>query len=307
MRATPASRSFLHIAKATIQDFSRDECGLRAAALCYYTIFALPPLLILLIRLAGVLSSPGAAQHALESQLDGLIGTTGAAAVGQMVSSGQATSHGTAAAILSAIALLAGATGAFLSLQQALNAIWEVGPDPKRGRARIFIIKRLLSLGMVVGVAFLLIASLAVTAAISAVGTALGGERVVMQIVNLLGSIAILSALFAAIFRFLPDAAVEWRSVWVGGVTTAVLFEAGKFAIGFYLGRSNPGTAFGAASALAVILVWIYYGGLLVLLGAEFTQHYAQARCHGIRPSKGAVRIERAERIVADTAADDQP
>jgi uncharacterized membrane protein YqjE len=121
---------------------------------------------------------------------------------------------------------------------------------------------------------------------------------VVMQIVTLLASTAVLSVLFAAMFKFLPDAIVRWRSVWVGGVATAVLFELGKFGIGLYLGRSNPGNAFGAASALAVILVWIYYVGMLVLFGAEFTQHYAESRGHAVEPKKGAVRVEDEERIV---------
>ena len=128
-----------------------------------------------------------------------------------------------------------------------------------------------------------------------------------MQVVNIVISIAILTVLFAAMFKFLPDAAIGWRSVWIGAIATAVLLEIGKFVIGFYLGHSNPVSAFGAASAFAVILVWIYYAGMLVLFGAEFTQHWAQSRGHGVRPKAGAVRIEHGERIVRDTQQQRSP
>jgi uncharacterized membrane protein YqjE len=137
-----------------------------------------------------------------------------------------------------------------------------------------------------------------VTAALSALGRRFGAANVVMQTITTLVSMAVISVLFAAMFKFLPDAKVQWRSVWVGGVATAVLFELGKLVIGLYLGRSNPGNAFGAASALAVILVWIYYVGMIVLFGAEFTQHYAESRGHAVEPKKGAVRVQDEERIV---------
>ena len=185
--------------------------------------------------------------------------------------------------------------------------MWQVGPDPKRGGIKRFITKRLLSLGMVMGLAFLLVVSLALTAALSAFGNALGGAGIVMQIVNLVVSLAVLSVLFAAMFKFLPDATVTWRSVWTGGVVTAVLFEIGKFVIGLYLGQSKPGNPFGAASAFAVVLVWIYYAGMIVLFGAEFTQHYADSRGSAPRPKKGAVRIKREERIVRAEADETKP
>ncbi|MFL5593111.1 MAG: YhjD/YihY/BrkB family envelope integrity protein [Gemmatimonadaceae bacterium] len=307
MRAVATGRGFFQIAKAAAKDFSEDQCGVRAAALSYYTVFALPPLLILLIRLAGLIWNPDSVQGALETQFGGLVGAGGASEVRQMVESGQQTGHGVIATVLGIGGLLLGATGAFLSLQAALNAVWEVKPDPKQGGVKRFITKRLLSFGMLMGLAFLLVVSLAVTAAISALGAALGGVGVVMQMVELLVSTAFLAVLFAAMFKFLPDAVVLWRSVWVGGIATAVLFEAGKFAIGLYLGHSRPGNAFGAASALAVILVWIYYAGMLVLFGAEFTQHYAQSRGHAIAPKEGAVRIDRREQIVRPETSDTKP
>ncbi len=286
----------LDVVKDAAHDFSKDQCSLRAAALSYYTVFALPPLLIVLIRLAGVLWSPDQIQHALESQFAGLVGSGGAHAVRDMVSSGQNTGHGLIATVLSIVGLFLGATGAFLSLQAALNAAWEVEPDPKQGGVKQFIMRRILSLGMVMGLAFLLVVSLAVTSAISALGNVLGGIGIVMQGLTQLLSLTILAVLFAAMFKLLPDAHIAWRPVWVGGITTAVLFEAGKFVIGLYLGHSKPGSAFGGASALAVIFIWIYYAGILLLFCAEFTQRYAASRGHAIEPRNGAVRVERGNR-----------
>jgi membrane protein len=282
----------VQLLKASAKNFSNDKCGLRAAALCYYTVFAIPPLLILLIKLAGFIWSPDAVQQAMESQFSGLVGPDGARTVREMVSSGQQSGRGIVALVLGSTGLILGVTGAFLALQDALNAAWQVGPDPKQGGIRTFITKRLFSLGWVMGLGFLLVVSLAFTAVLSALGDVLGNSAV-MQIVGLLLSVVLLSVMFAATFKFLPDAEVPWRSAWVGGIATAVLFEVGRFAIGFYLGRSHPGNAFGAASTLAVILVWIYYAGMILLFGAECTQQLAAARGYEIRPKKGAVKIER--------------
>jgi membrane protein len=301
-RAESTGSGWLQLAKASLKDFSTDQCTLRAAALSYFTVFALPPLLVLLIMLAGLVWNPESVQRALESQFAGLVGSAGGSEVRQMILGGQRMGQGWIHTVLGFAGLIAGATGAFLSLQDALNAVWQVGPDPKKGGLKQFITKRLLSLGMVMGLAFLLVVSLAVTAAISALGTALGGAGAVMLVVNLIVSIAILAVLFSAMFKFLPDAHIAWRSVWVGGLVTAVLFEIGKFVIGLYLGHSNPGSAFGAASAFAVILVWIYYAGVLVLFGAEFTEHYARTHGDSLRPKQGAVRIKREEQILRDGA-----
>lgn len=296
-QANPTTTGFAQLVKASAKDFAQDKCSLRAAALCYYTIFALPPLLILLITVAGFIWSPVAIQHAMESQFGDLMGPEGARTVSDMLSSGRQGSRGMVGTVLGAAGLIVGATGAFLALQDALNVVWEIGPDPRHGGVRRFITKRVLSLGMVMGLGFLLVVSLALTAVLSALGGLLGNGTV-MQVLSFLLSIAILSVVFSAMFKFLPDAIIEWRSVWVGGIVTAVLFEIGKFVLGLYLGHSQPGNAFGAASALAMILVWIYYAGMLVLFGAEFTQQYAASRGHQIAPKKGAVRIEHTTHIV---------
>ena len=287
----------LSIVRGAAKDFVEDGCTTRAAALSYYTVFALPPLLVLLIMLAGAIWSADTVTRALETQFAGLVGAEGGRAIAGMIGSSQQGDRGTIATILGFVGLIVGATGAFLSLQDALNTVWEVKPDPKAGGIKHFLAKRLLSLGMVMGVAFLLVVSLAVTAALSALSNSIGVAGPVMQVVTFLVSLAILGVLFAAMYKFLPDAVISWRDALIGGAVTAVLFELGKFAIGFYLGHKNPGTAFGAAGALAVILVWIYYAGILVLFGAELTQQYAVTRGHGIRPEKGAVRVVEREEI----------
>ncbi len=302
MRSDERSHGLIGITKAAAKAFSTDQCSLRAAALSYYTVFALPPLLIVLIKVAGVVWGADTVQQALQSQFAGLVGAGGAHTVSDMVAGGQKARHGAISSVLSIIGIIAGATGALLSLQQALNAAWQVAPDPKQGGVKQFITKRLLSLGMLMALAFLLVVSLAVTSAISAVGSALGGVGIVMQVITIIVSVVILGVLFAAMFKFLPDARVPWRSVWIGGFVTAILFEIGKFVIGLYLGHSNPGSAFGAAGALAVIFVWIYYAGMLLLFGAEWTQQYAESQGHAIEPKEGAVRVENQQRIVRDEA-----
>lgn len=296
-----ARGSIVGLVKATVKDFSDDECGVRAAALAYYTIFALPPLLILLVKLVGAVWSPQEVQSALEGQLGSMLGESGKSQVHAMIAHGQNAGNGLFATIASTVGLVLGATGLFLSLQDALNRAWNVKPDPAKGGAKVFIGKRLLSVGMVLGIGFLLAVSLALTAGISALGGALGGAipEPLLHVVTFAVSFVVLSVLFSALFKFLPDAKVPWRDVWVGGAVTGLLFVVGKFALGIYLGRSKPGDAYGAASALAAMLVWAYYAGMILLLGAEFTQHWVTRRgTEGIVPKEGAVRVVERETLV---------
>ena len=277
-------------------DFSDDECGVRAAALAYYTIFALPPLLILLILLVGLVWDPAQVQAALESQFSTMVGAEGGRAIHDMLAHAKRPgSGGWYATSLGVAALLFGAIGAFMQLQGALNRAWEVRPDPHQGGIKRFVMKRVLSLGMIVCVAFLLIVSLSVSAVLSALSTKMAFPDTAFTVVDLGLSFAVLTVLFAAIFRFLPDAEIAWSDVWMGALVTSLLFVVGKFAIGYYLGRSAPGDAYGAAGALAIILVWVYYAGMIVLFGAEFTQAWAERKGVLIRPEKGAVRIETRE------------
>jgi len=284
----------LQIAKAAWKDFGEDECSVRAAALAYYTVFALPPLLILLITVAGLIWDPQEVERAITSQSAGMIGQSGGEQISTIIAEADRPGAGGVIATIASIAgLLFGATGAFIQLQGALNRAWEVKPDPEQGGMKSFITKRLFSIGMVLGVGFLLAVSLALTSLITAFGTAIGGglSGPVLQTLNFVVSFVVIAALFAAIFKVLPDARIAWRDVWIGGIATAILFNIGKWAIGFYIGRSNPGSAYGAAGSLAVLMLWAYYSAMILLFGAEFTQQWAKQRGAGIEPEEGAVRV----------------
>jgi len=199
-------------------------------------------------------------------------------------------------------AVLFGATTAFAQLQDALNRAWGVKPDPKRGQIRNFLAKRVFSFGVVLAVAFLLLVSLVLTTALAAFGdlltTRLGAPGALLSAVNGLVSFVIVAALFAAMFKLLPDARIAWTDVWFGALGTALLFVLGKGAIGYYLGRTDPGSAYGAAGSLAIVLIWVYYSSMIVLFGAELTRVWAERYGSGVRPGKGAVEFVEVEHEV---------
>jgi membrane protein len=278
------------------KDFMDDECPVRAAALSYYIVFSLPPLLILILLIAGAVFEPAQVQQALNEQMGSFMGPQGAQEIGTIMEEAERPGGKGLKAVLGIAAIIFGATGSFLQLQSALNRAWEVEPDPKQGGIKNMITKRILSLGMILGVAFLLLVSLALSAMLSAVGGMIGrlipgGSEVIAHIINFVLSFVVITLLFAAIYKVLPDAKISWKDVRVGAVVTALLFTIGKFLLGLYLGRSNPGEAFGAAGSLALLLVWIYYSSMIVLFGAEFTQAWAIRNGAGIVPKEGARRM----------------
>jgi membrane protein len=297
MDAKLVATSTFDFLKRILRDFVEDECSVRAAALAYYTVFALPPLLILLTVVVGAFWDPADVQRSLETQFSTLVGNEGGRAIREMLEHAKRPgAGGVLATVLGVGALLFGALGAFMQLQGALNRAWEVKPDPTKGGIRRFFAKRVLSAGMILAVAFLLMISLAVSALLSALGARMDFiPAPALHAADVTLSFAVITVLFAAIFRFLPDAEIAWRDVWLGALVTSVLFVVGKFVIGFYLGRSAPGDPYGAAGALAVILVWIYYGGMIVLFGAEFTQGWAQRRGAWNPPEPGAVNVKHVE------------
>ena len=285
------------IARRTVADFQEDDCPTMAAALAYYTIFSLAPLLLIIISVAGLIFGPEQVQRAVAQQVQSTIGQDAAQQVGTMIASaGQNKSAGLLGTILGFLALAFGATTAFVQLQAALNRAWEVKPDPAAG-AWSFLGKRILSFGMVLTLAFLLLVSLIVSAALSAAGQWIQGflpswiSAWMLEAANFAVSFAVIAVLFAGIFRYLPDARVEWRDVRAGAILTAALFVAGKFGLGYYLGRSGAASGFGAAGSLVLILLWTYYSSMILLLGAEFTQAWAQAKGRTIEPERGAVRL----------------
>ncbi|HEX6042134.1 YihY/virulence factor BrkB family protein, partial [Longimicrobium sp.] len=245
---------------------------------------------------------PAQVQEAIQTQMGSLMGSSGAQEIGTILNQAERPGGRGIKAVLGVGALILGATGAFLQLQGALNRAWEVEPDPNAGGIKNFVFKRLLSLGMILGVAFLLLVSLALSAMVSAMGGFAGRlipglSEPILFLFDTLITFVVITGLFGAIFKVLPDARIAWKDVWVGAVATAVLFTIGKFGLGFYLGRSNPGEAFGAAGSLALVLVWIYYSSMIVLFGAEFTQQWAVNRGSGIEPEEGA-------RLMADEVGD---
>jgi membrane protein len=292
-----AAMGFFGMLKKSAQDFSDDDCPRMAAALSYYTVFALPPLIILILLIVGAIWDPADVREALTGQMGNLMGAAGKEEVTTMMEEADnpATKKGVAG-VLGVATLLLGATGAFLQLQAALNRAWEVEPDKTQGGLKNFIFKRLLSVGMVLTIAFLLLVSLLVSSLLSAMGGVLEQmlpwfSGTIAFIVANGVSLAVITLLFGLIFKVLPDARIAWKDVWVGAAFTGLLFVIGKAGLGLYLGRSNPGQAYGAAGSLAVMLVWIYYSAMIILFGAEFTQTWAVERGSGIEPEKGAKRM----------------
>ncbi len=298
------------VLKRTVSQFLDDNCSTMAAALAYYTTFSLPPLLLIIIAVVGLVVGRQAVQGSIQQQIQGLIGSGAAGQVETMVrAAGQHHSAGIVGGILGILALIFGATSAFAQLQSSLNSIWHVKPDPEAGGVRSFLVQRVLSFGMILAVAFLLLVSLAVSAALSALGGMIarylpsGFSAALLQAIEVVMSLAIISALFAAIFKVLPDVRIEWRQVWAGALITALLFTAGKFLIGIYLGKSGAASAYGAAGSLVLIVLWIYYSSMILLVGAEFTRVWAEFHGRRVEPKKGAVRVIQQEQHERPRAA----
>ncbi|MDQ7968877.1 MAG: YihY/virulence factor BrkB family protein [Oxalicibacterium faecigallinarum] len=248
------------------------------AALAYYTIFSLAPMLVIVIAIAGFFFGQEAAQGEIVMQLRDIVGTTAAAAVEGLLKSASEPGQGIIAATLGIATLVIGATAVFAELQSALDRIWKIPPDNKGGVVGL-LRKRLLSFGMVMGLGFMLLISLVLSAVLAALGkwwsSMLGGWTIVLEGLNVTVSFAIVTGLFAMIYKFMPRASIPWRDVWVGAIVTALLFTIGKFIIGLYLGKASIASSFGAAGSLVVLLAWVYYSAQIFLLGAEFTRVFA--------------------------------
>jgi membrane protein len=239
------------------------------------------------------------------AQVQDLAGSEGREFVQSMVENASVRRTGITASIIGTVTLLVGALGAFNELQNALDRIWDVEPKPiKRWtmRAKRFIFKRLLSFSIVLGIGFLLLVSLVISAGLAALSDYLSGipffSRLILQILHMIISLGLITLLFALIFKFIPDAEIAWRNVWLGAALTAVLFTIGKTVIGIYLGQTEVSSTFGAAGSLAVLMIWIYYSSQILFLGAEFTQVYAKRT--GVRPppDENAVKVKRTKQVL---------
>jgi membrane protein len=293
----------LNLLKDTFREWREDGANRLAAALAYYTTFSLAPLLVLIIAIAGLAGGREAAQSQTMAQVEDLLGTEGREFVEGMIESASRPETGLAATFIGAVTLLFGALGVFGELQNSLNTIWEVKPKPAKNwldGVRRFMIKRLLSFAMVLGIGFLLLASLVVSAAVSAFGEFIGGRWLLadvwLALINFIISFIVITFLFAMIFKFLPEIRIAWKDVWLGAAVTSGLFSLGKFLIGLYLGRSEVGNTFGAAGSLAILLIWIYYSAQILFFGAEFTQVYANRYGSRIVPDPGMVKLGEVER-----------
>ena len=276
-------RTAWQILKTALSEFSDDDAMTLAGALAFYTALSLGPLILILIKISALLD-PAAQQHLVE-QITSLVGTDGARAVQAVIDSGERNqASGTVAAVLGLVTLAFSATGVFAQLQMSLNRIWDVRARPGQSVWN-WLAKRLLSVGMILSVAFLLLVSLAVSSVLEAL---LASEALLWSAANLAISLGVSTLLFAAMFRFLPDVRVRWRDVWVGAGATAVLFAVGKTAIAVYLGRAAVGSAYGAFGSLVVLLLWAYYSAAIFFLGAELTQAFAAVRHSPIAPDEHA-------------------
>ena len=287
--------SIWYLIKTTGMDWWEDNAPRLGAALAFYTMLSLAPLLLIIISIAGLFWGEDAARGQLLTQASELVGEQGEAAIETMIANSQDTETGTLSAILGFLTLLIGATGLFGQLQDALNTIWEV--QPKSGRGIWGMLRdRFLSFAMVLGICFLLLVSLVVSAALAAVNTFFE-ERlpdmapIALQAGHLLLSLIVFTLLFAMMFKLLPDVEMAWSDVWIGAFITSVLFIIGKFAIGLYVGASGFSSTYGAAGSLVVLLVWVYYSAQILFLGAEFTQVYANKFGSKTAPAENAVRV----------------
>jgi membrane protein len=289
----------LDILKNTIKEFLDDDAPRMAAALSYYTVFSLPAILILLLLVVGFFMDPTDVEARLLNQVEEVLGDEGANQIQTMIRQSAELGGGPLAVILSLLALAFGATGAFFQLQAMLNKAWSVAPDPSRSGVKTFLVKRVLSFGMIVVIAFMLMVSLVVSALITRAGGAIaealpGAISAAMLLGIDIGlSLVVFTVLFAGSFKVMPDARITWRDVGIGAAVTAVLFLGSKYLFSFFLSMADPGSAFGAAGSLAVVMIWIYVSSMVLFLGAEFTQVWARNHGTRIEPDDGAIRVDK--------------
>ena len=298
----------LDIFKRTYEDWKEDRASRLAASLAYYTIFSLAPLLVIAIAIAGFIWRHEDVEAQIMAQSQSLVGVEGATFIADMIRSASNPTEGILATIIGIVTLLFGALGVFNELHNALNVIWEV----KEEKAESFLqavkkalIDRFLSFTMVLVIGFLLLVSLVISAGLSAtqelVGNTFPIPEFFLQLVNLIISIGVITLLFALIYKYLPDAEIPWRYVWLGAFVTAILFSLGKLAIGLYLGNSAIASSFGAAGSLVLLLVWIYYSAQILFFGAEFTQAYANKYGQKIPPEPVEAKSGSDSRVTTNT------
>jgi membrane protein len=304
-RTQPASKSSffgnaLSLLKQTFQEWLQDKAPQLGAALAYYTVFSLAPLILVLLAIVGVVfrDDRAGAWNKITQQMSYFLDPSAVQVVQSIAQKASQPGKSTIATIIGIALALFGASGVFGQLQDALNTIWGVKAKPGTGIWG-FLRARFLSFALVGGICFLMLVSLAMEALLKGfshyVQSVLPGGIVVALTVYLIFDFAVVVLLFAMIFKFLPDVQIQWRDVWIGAIITAILFGIGKWLLGFYLGSGAAGSAYGAASSLITLLLWVYYSSQILLFGAEFTQVYAARSGRAFKPSEYAVRVETKE------------
>ncbi|MFD2163532.1 YihY/virulence factor BrkB family protein [Paradesertivirga mongoliensis] len=290
-------RDIPNLLKETYKDWMDDEPFDLSAIVAYYSIFSLPALLIIIVTVAGIAFGREEVQNQLSGQIGSMIGADTAKDVQAMIVSSQQQDNKGIALIIGIATLLFGATGVFMALQKSLNRVWEVKADPKKSGIKTLVKARAVSFGIILAIGFLLLISLTLTAGLTALSDWIKLRLpdiflYLFYVINFLITLGIISLLFALLFRFLPDVKIEWRSVWTGAIITALLFVLGKYALAFYFGQAEPGSTYGAAGSIILILLWVSYSCLIMFFGAEFTQVYAKKYGHSIEPNANAIRID---------------
>jgi membrane protein len=285
---------FFKMIRMAAREWSNDNAQRLGAALAYYTVFSIAPLLLITIAVVGFVLGPAAAKGQVADVIKSTTGDRTAGMIQTMIASADKPRSGIIATLLGLVMLIFGALGVFTQLKSALNTVWDVGPKPNPG-IKYYILTYLFSFGMVLGIGFLLLVSLIITTALSAIGAyfhnLLPGGAILWHIVNIVVSFGVIILLFAMLFKYLPDVTIRWKDVWVGAIFTAALFTAGKWALGLYLSRGTVSSAYGAAGSLAVLLVWVYYSAQILFFGAEMTQVWANTHGSQIVPKSHARRL----------------
>ena len=283
------------VVKTTAKGWVNDEAYDLGAIVAFYSIFSLPALVIIVVNIAGAVFGEAAVEGKIAEEIGTLIGQNAASEIQQMIKQAPGQGSSTISSVVGIGTLLFGATAVFIALQKSLNSLWEVEPDPEKTGIKKVIKDRATSFGIVFTMGFLLLISLLLTTGLSILSEWIR-EKVpdfllyLFYVLDFLLSFGVITVVFALLYKFLPDVKIEWRSVWVGAGVTALLFIVGKFGLSLYFEKASPGSAYGAAGSIILLLLWIYYSCLIFFFGAEFTQVYALRYGHRIQPSEHAIR-----------------
>lgn len=284
-------RNIFTVIKTALKEWWAKDPFRESAVIAYYSIFSLPGLLVVIITLAGYIFGRDAVNNNVTRQITNTLGADTAVQIQNMIIKANVSNNSIWATIIGVVTIIIGATGVFAQFQKSLNTIWEVKTDPSKSGIWSIVRVRLFSFGMIISIAFILIVSLVISALLSAFGNWLSGHFsdsfvILLQVINFIISLNILALLFALMFKFFPDAKIKWNHVWIGAMVTPFLFEIGKFGLGLYFGKANPGTGYGAAGSVILILLWVSYSSMIVFYGAEFTHAYANMYSGKVAPSE---------------------